>query len=92
MSIKVHARRLSILALGVLSGVSLVGLAASPQAMAQAVPEGGFINDVRVADGYAYLPDSSLGRWLFSISRPVMHVEFLLMIFVCVPIASSDLL
>ncbi len=25
------------------------------------VPEGGFINDVRVADGYAYLPDSSLG-------------------------------
>jgi sugar lactone lactonase YvrE len=26
-----------------------------------AVPEGGFINDVRVADGYAYLPDSSLG-------------------------------
>ena len=39
MSIKVHARRLSLLALGVLSGVSLVGLAASPQAMAQAVPE-----------------------------------------------------
>lgn len=27
----------------------------------EAVPEGGFINDVRVADGYAYLPDSSLG-------------------------------
>jgi sugar lactone lactonase YvrE len=26
-----------------------------------AVPEGGFINDVRVADGFAYLPDSSLG-------------------------------
>lgn len=25
------------------------------------VPEGGFINDVRVGDGYAYLPDSSLG-------------------------------
>jgi hypothetical protein len=25
------------------------------------VPDGGFINDVRVADGYAYLPDSSLG-------------------------------
>jgi sugar lactone lactonase YvrE len=25
------------------------------------VPEGGFINDVRVSDGYAYLPDSSLG-------------------------------
>jgi sugar lactone lactonase YvrE len=26
-----------------------------------AVPDGGFINDVRVADGFAYLPDSSLG-------------------------------
>jgi hypothetical protein len=25
------------------------------------VPEGGFINDVRVRDGYPYLPDSSLG-------------------------------
>ena len=25
------------------------------------VPEGSFINDVRVGDGYAYLPDSSLG-------------------------------